>query len=124
MISIISQNGNTQYGVCDFVVDNVKELDELTTKNLRMGSTAFCIGNNSKYILNGENKWKIQNPNSRVISPEEIAQSVQEYFVANPEAIVINDKLKTQLEAYTETNKLADWIKKILIFQKPMMILN
>ena len=37
MISIISQNGNTQYGVCDFVVDNVKELDELTTKNLRMG---------------------------------------------------------------------------------------
>lgn len=89
-----------------------------------MGSTAFCIGNNSKYILNGENKWKIQNPNSRVISPEEIAQSVQEYFVANPEAIVINDKLKTQLEAYTETNKLADWIKKILIFQKPMMILN
>lgn len=59
MISMVSQNGSTQYGVCDFVVDNVKDLDELANKNLKMGSTAFCIGNNSKYILNGENKWKI-----------------------------------------------------------------
>ena len=112
MISMISQNGSTQYGICNFVVDNVKELDELTTKNLKMGSTAFCISNNSKYILNGENKWKIQNSNSGAVSPEEIAQSVQEYFAANPEAIVTNDELKTQLESYTETNKLADWIKK------------
>lgn len=112
MISMVSQNGSTQYGVCDFVVDNVKDLDELANKNLKMGSTAFCIGNNSKYILNGENKWKIQNSNSGAVSPEEIAQSVQEYFAANPEAIVTNDELKTQLESYTETNKLADWIKK------------
>lgn len=112
MISMVSQNGSTQYGVCDFVVDNVKDLDELANKNLKMGSTAFCIGNNSKYILSGENKWKIQNSNSGAVSPEEIAQSVQEYFAANPEAIVTNDELKTQLESYTETSKLADWIKK------------
>lgn len=112
MINMISQNGNTQYGICDFVVDNVKELDELTTKNLKMGSTAFCISNSSKYILNGENKWKIKNSNSGTVSSEDIAQSVQEYFAANPEAIVTNDELKAQLEAYTETSKLADWIKK------------
>ena len=112
MISMISQNGSTQYGICNFVVDNVKELDELTTKNLKMGSTAFCISNNSKYILNGENKWKIQNYNAGAISSEDIAQSVQEYFAANPKAIVTDEELKTQLEAYTETNKLADWIKK------------
>ena len=112
MISMVSQNGSTQYGVCDFVVDNVKDLDELANKNLKMGSTAFCIGNNSKYILSGENKWKVQKFNSGAVSPEEIAQSVQEYFAANPEAIVTNDELKTQLESYTETSKLADWIKK------------
>lgn len=112
MISMVSQNGSTQYGVCDFVVDNVKELDELANKNLKMGSTAFCIGNNSKYILNGENKWKVQKSNSGAVSPEEIAQSVQEYFAANPEAIVTDVELKTQLESYTETSKLADWIKK------------
>lgn len=112
MINMISQNGNTQYGIYDFVVDNVKELDELTTRNLKMGSTAFCISNNSKYILNGENKWKIKNSNSGTVSSEDIAQSVQEYFAANPEAIVTNDELKAQLEAYTETSKLADWIKK------------
>ena len=99
MISMVSQNGSTQYGVCDFVVDNVKDLDELANKNLKMGSTVFCIGNNSKYILNGENKWKIQNSNSGTVSPEDIAQSVQEYFAANPEAIVTNDELKTQLES-------------------------
>ena len=79
-----------------------------------MGSTAFCIGNNSKYILNDENKWKIQSSNSSsgAVSAEDIAQAVQDYFAANPEAIVTNEELKTQLEAYTETNKLADWIKK------------
>lgn len=114
MIGIISQNGNTQYGISDFVVDNIKDLDELTSRNLKMGSTAFCIGNNSKYILNGENKWKIQSSNSGsdAVSTEDIAQAVQDYFAANPEAIVTNEELKTQLEAYTETNKLADWIKK------------
>ena len=98
--------------VCDFVVDNVKDLDELANKNLKMGSTAFCISNNSKYILDGENKWKIQSSNSGVVSSEEITQSIQEYFATNPEAIVTNDELRTQLESYTETNKLADWIKK------------
>lgn len=114
MIGIISQNGNTQYGISDFVVDSVKDLDELTNKNLKMGSTAFCIGNNSKYILNGENKWKIQSSNSSsgAVSAEDIAQAVQDYFATNPEAIVTDEELKTQLEAYTETNKLADWIKK------------
>lgn len=114
MIGIISQNGNTQYGISDFVVDSVKDLDELTNKNLKMGSTAFCIGNNSRYILNGENKWKIQSSNSSsgAVSAEDIAQAVQDYFAANPEAIVTDEELKTQLEAYTETNKLADWIKK------------
>lgn len=114
MIGIISQNGNTQYGISDFVVDNVKDLDELTSRNLKMGSTAFCIGNNSKYILNGKNKWKIQSSNSGsdAVSAEDIAQAVQNYFATNPEAIVTDEELKTQLEAYTETNKLADWIKE------------
>lgn len=41
MIGVISQNGNTQYGISDFVVDNIKELNELSTKNIKMGSTAF-----------------------------------------------------------------------------------
>ena len=29
MIGVISQNGNTQYGISDFVVDNIKELKEI-----------------------------------------------------------------------------------------------
>ena len=114
MIGVISQNGNTQYGISDFVVDNIKELNELTTKNIKMGSTAFCIENNSKYILNGENKWKIQNSNSNSgsVSAEDIAQAVQNYFTENPEAIVTDSELESQLKSYTKTTDLANWIKK------------
>ena len=114
MIGVISQNGNTQYGISDFVVDNIKELNELSTKNIKMGSTAFCIENNSKYILNGENKWKIQNPNSSSgsVSAEDIAQAVQNYFIENPEAIVTDSELESQLKSYTKTTDLANWIKK------------
>lgn len=114
MIGVISQNGNTQYGISDFVVDNIKELNELSTKNIKMGSTAFCIENNSKYILNGENKWKIQNSNSGSdsVSAEDIAQAVQNYFTENPEAIVTNSELESQLKSYTKTTDLANWIKK------------
>ena len=64
------------------------------------------------------NKLKKEFPNIEIIVKEN--QSLE--IIQN--TFKINDKLKTQLEAYTETNKLADWIKKILIFQKPMMILN
>lgn len=69
-----------------------------------MGSTAFCIENNSKYILNGENKWKIQNSNSSSgsVSAEDIAQAVQNYFTENPEAIVTDSELESQLKSYTK----------------------
>lgn len=119
MIGIVSQNGNTPYGLSDFVVDEVKELDTLANnKELRMGSTAFCIGNNTKYILNGKNKWKVQaqstsgSGGATTVTPEEIQEVVVDYFTQNPEAIVTDEELKTKLEAYTETSKLTDWINE------------
>lgn len=45
MISMILQNGNTQYGVCDFVVDNVKEAEDgvlnVLTKNNMLGENSL-----------------------------------------------------------------------------------
>lgn len=45
MISMISQNRNTQYGVCDFGVDNVKEVEDgvlnALTKNNMLGENSL-----------------------------------------------------------------------------------
>lgn len=55
-INRINQSGHMTYGLRDFVIDAVADLDNLPI-DIPMGSTAKCIANGITYILNGEAEW-------------------------------------------------------------------
>lgn len=57
MITKISQSGHVAYGLQEFMIDTVKDLNQLPI-NIPMGSTAFCIETGSVYVLNGKREWK------------------------------------------------------------------
>ena len=57
MITKTSQSGHVTYGLLEFMIDTVNDLDQLPI-NAPMGSTAFCIETGSVYILNGKHEWK------------------------------------------------------------------
>ena len=56
MIKLYSQRGKIAYGIKQFVVQTVEELDTLPP--CEMGSTAFVEINQKKYIKNGAGEWK------------------------------------------------------------------
>ena len=56
MINYLSINGRQIYGITNYVMDTEADLENLPT-NVPMGSTAFCIGNSTVYMINSEGKW-------------------------------------------------------------------
>ena len=58
MISLLSQNGTTVYGIYEYACDTEAELDFIP-KNCAMGSTCKVLSTGDKYILNGNKNWII-----------------------------------------------------------------
>lgn len=56
MITIISNSGQTAYGLKDYVIDKKADLQALPV-NVPMGSTAFCIEDSSVYMINSSGEW-------------------------------------------------------------------
>lgn len=56
MISILSQNGTTAYGIYEYACDTVEEINSLP-KNCAMGSTCKVLSTGDFYILNGNKEW-------------------------------------------------------------------
>lgn len=56
MIGITKDAGKVTYGLKEYVVDTVAEVDLLPT-NCAMGSSAFIIETGDVYMLNGSGKW-------------------------------------------------------------------
>lgn len=56
MITIISNSGQTAYGLKDYVIDKKADLQDLPV-NVPMGSTAFCIEDSSVYMINSSGEW-------------------------------------------------------------------
>lgn len=56
MITRTSQSGHVAYGLQEFVIDAVNDLNYLPI-DAPMGSTAFCIENSSVYMINGSGEW-------------------------------------------------------------------
>lgn len=56
MIQIFKQNGNTAYGMYEYMIDTKTELSKIPT-NIAMGSTVFIIEENKTYVLNGNKEW-------------------------------------------------------------------
>lgn len=53
---LISTNGDIQYNVNEYVIDEPEDLNSLP-KNCVMGSTALCLSNSSVYMKNSKGKW-------------------------------------------------------------------
>ena len=54
MISIIGEKN----GVKKFVADAKTDLENMSLRSTRMGSSCFVIENESNYILKGDGTWK------------------------------------------------------------------
>lgn len=57
MITSVSQSGHVKYGVQEFIIDTLADLDSLPL-DVPMGSTAFCIETSTVYMLNGKKEWR------------------------------------------------------------------
>lgn len=58
MISRISQGGQIQYGVYDFVLDSTADLVSLPgLDHIKAGSTAFVIETSQYYMINHAGAW-------------------------------------------------------------------
>ena len=55
--NILSQNGEVQYGVNEFVIDSPEDLKKLPDKTA-MGSSALCLSNSEVYMKNSSGEWQ------------------------------------------------------------------
>ena len=55
--NILSQNGEVQYGVNEFVIDSPEDLKKLPDKTA-MGSSALCLSNGEVYMKDSSGEWK------------------------------------------------------------------
>ena len=51
-----STNGQTQYGVDEFIIDSPDDLD-LLPKRSAMGSAALCLSDGAVYVKNSKGEW-------------------------------------------------------------------
>lgn len=56
MINLYKQDGETLYGIKEYLLDTVDDLSSLPD-NIRIGSSALILSTGDLYILNGEKKW-------------------------------------------------------------------
>lgn len=56
MLNLYSQNGDVQYNIREYVVDNIDDIKSLPT-HAAMGSIAVVIATSEVYMLNGQKEW-------------------------------------------------------------------
>lgn len=56
MIGILNASGHTTYGLKEFVIDTVDDIENLPI-DVPQGSVAFCIATSSVYMINGSREW-------------------------------------------------------------------
>lgn len=56
MFNLYKQDGETLYGIKEFVLDTKEDLQNLPT-NIKAGSSALIISTGAVYMLNGSKEW-------------------------------------------------------------------
>lgn len=56
MVNLYKQDGETLYGIKEFIVDSLEDIKELP-KNVRVGSMALVIPTGGIYVFNGKKEW-------------------------------------------------------------------
>ncbi len=51
----LAQNGETSYGVNEYVIDSPEDLEKLP--RCLMGSSALCLSNGNVYMKDSTGKW-------------------------------------------------------------------
>ena len=77
MIKTIKQNGQTSYGINEYIIDTKTELDLIT--NAQMGSQAYVINEKKTYVLNGEKEWIVKSNSENGLLFEETDPTVPEW---------------------------------------------
>lgn len=57
MINLLSQNGYQDYGIKEYVLDTLDDLNNLPITD-KAGSTAFIISTSQVYMINSKGEWK------------------------------------------------------------------
>lgn len=76
MITI--QRKGSAYGVKHFVVDDKSDLNLLRKDLLFMGSTAYVINSEEKYVVNGNKNWVLMSTNNSSDWPGEDNPDVED----------------------------------------------
>lgn len=83
MISLYRQDGETLYGIKEFILDSEDDVKDLPTHSkVHVGSTALVIPTGTLYMLNGSHEWVevggkgSVNPNPIDCSCEEILNEI------------------------------------------------
>ena len=58
MFNLYKQDGETLYGIKEFILDSAADLNKLPT-NIKIGSSALIIPTGEVYMLNGSRKWVV-----------------------------------------------------------------
>ena len=56
--NLLSTNGQVQYNINEYIVDEPADLEKLSPK-AAMGSYALCISNGEVYVKDSKGQWKI-----------------------------------------------------------------
>lgn len=59
MVSLYKQDGETLYGIKEFLLDSVEDLTDIPIAKLRPGSSALIIPTGEIYIFSGNKEWQI-----------------------------------------------------------------
>lgn len=57
MVNLYKQDGETLYGIKEYLIDSKEDLKDLPTKKIKIGSTAVMIPDGILYILNSNYEW-------------------------------------------------------------------
>lgn len=71
MINLYKQDGDTLYGIKEFIIDSAEDVANLPTNipKIRVGSTALVISSGDLYMLNGDGKWVLLGGSGGSVEP-------------------------------------------------------
>lgn len=112
MIKLLKQNGETIYGIKEYIVDTIEELDSIKSQSI-MGSKAYVVDTNEDYVLSGSNEWILMSKNNTEESYDD--SELRKLIQDNTDRItLLTDLSPEDLNTFLEVaTALSDLNKKI-----------
>lgn len=72
MVSLYKQDGETLYGIKEFLLDSVEDLTDIPIAKLKPGSSALIIPTGELYIFSGNKEWQVLGGKTITENPDAI----------------------------------------------------